>query len=265
MDRKKILLTCITIFLFIIVLILSFLFFKRVTLKQNFENDILSFINKNDNTIFQIDKIVFFSSCDAENKSTSGTNFTIQNLYQFTDIAIFLKSPLIEKNSENILKRVYIDNIKYNKLPLIGEPELYYKNINSFAKSEFIEDNLITNKLEFNITSKDIANLDTPTLYNNLANPIVLSYVNNNIKNNYTFTDISTQITYDGSLLKKCSVLLPDLTCNISFDIYIVNHLDQEFKCTIYLDIPLEIQEQSIYNGNITFTQDSNLTFYRYK
>ena len=103
MDRKKIILTFITILLFIIALILSFFFLRRSILKQNFENDLLSFTNKNENTIFQIDKIVFFSSCDAENKSTSGTNFTIQNLYQFTDIAIFLKSPLIEKNSKNIL------------------------------------------------------------------------------------------------------------------------------------------------------------------
>ena len=37
--------------------------------------------------------------------------------------------------------------------------------------------------VDFNITSEDEVNLDKPTLYNNLANPIVLSYINHNIKN----------------------------------------------------------------------------------
>ena len=265
MDKKKILLTFIVIFLFIILMFLASLLFRKYVLKYNFENDILEFSNKNQNTVFQIEKITYFSSCDAKNKFASGTNFTIENLYQFTDIAIFIKSPSEEKNSENVLKSLYIDNIKYNTSPAIGEQKLYYKNINSFSKSDIIEDNLISNQLEFNITSEDEANLDTPTLYNNLANPIVLSYVNNNIKTDYTFTDISTPITYDGSLLKRCNILLNDLACNISFDIYIVNHLNQEFKCTLYLEIPLENNEATLYDGNITLRETSNLIFYRYK
>ena len=45
--------------------------------------------NKNKETIFSIDKIIFFSSCDSKNKNTSKTNLTIENLYAYTDIAIF--------------------------------------------------------------------------------------------------------------------------------------------------------------------------------
>lgn len=263
MNKKKILLTTITIILTIIVSILFFILLQKYVLKQNYENDILNFANKNKNTVFKIDKIVYFSSCDAKNKYASGTNFTIENLYQYTDIAIFLKSPLAEKNSENVLKNVYIDNIKFNTLPSVGEQKLYYKNINNFAKSDIIEDNIITDKLEFNVTSDDETNLDTPTLYNNLANPIVLSYVNSNVKRDYTFTDTSSPITYDGSLLKKCNILLNDLKCNISFDINIINHLDQEFKCSVFFDVPLHADEKSIYDGNITLQKDTNLTFYR--
>ena len=58
-------------------------------------------------------------------------------------------------------------------------------NIDTFAKSEISEENLINENLDFNITSEDQANLDKPTLYNNLANPIVLSYINHNIKIEY--------------------------------------------------------------------------------
>lgn len=265
MNKKKIILVVITIALFIVIFFIGFSLFHKYILKRNFESDILSFANKNENTIFEINKITFFSSCDAKNKSLTNTNFTIENLYQYTDMAFFISSPSPEKNLENTLKTVYIDNIKYNTLPSIGEPKLYYKNINNFAKSDIIEENLINERLDFNITSEDETNLDNPILYNNLANPIVVSYVNSNIKTDYTITDTSTPITYDGSLLKKCNVLLNYLVCNISFDIYITNNLEQEFKCTVYIDIPLETNDKSIYDGNITFKKDTNFVFYRYK
>ena len=93
-------------------------------------------------------------------------------------------------------------------------------------------------------------------MYNNLANPITLSYINQNIKTDYTLTDTSIPITYDGSLLKRC---------NISFDIYITNYLDEEFKTTVFVDIPLIDGEKSIYDGNLKVTNNSNFVFYRYK
>lgn len=265
MDKKKLILTTITIILFLIDLFLAYLLFNKYVLKTNFENDILSFANKNQNTIFKIEKITFFSSCNAQNKTLSNTNFTLENLYQYTDMAFFITSSSSEKNSENTLKNVFIDDIKFNTSPEMGEQNLYYKNINNFAKSDIIKENLITDKLEFNIISEDVANLDQPTLYNNLANPIVLSYINSNIKTDYTITDTSNPITYDGSLLQKCNVLLDSITCNLSFDIYITNNLNQEFKCTVYVDIPLENDNKSIYDGNIILKKDTNFIFYRYK
>ena len=132
-------------------------------------------------------------------------------------------------------------------------------------KSEISEENLINENLDFNITSEDEVNLDKPTLYNNLANPIVLSYINHNIKTDYTITDTSTPMTYDGSLLKRCNILLNNIACSFSFDVYVTNNLSQEFKCTIYIDIPLDLDNQSIYNGNITLKKDTNFNFYRYR
>lgn len=234
-------------------------------LKTNFENDILPFARKNQNTIFKINKITFFSSCDAKNKTASNSNFTIENLYQYTDIALFITSTSEEKTLENTLKKVSINNIKFTSSPTLGEPKLYYKNINNFAKSEISEENLINGNLDFNITSEDEVNLDKPTLYNNLANPIVLSYINHNIKTDYTITDTSTPMTYDGSLLKRCNILLNNIACSFSFDVYVTNNLSQEFKCTIYIDIPLDLDNQSIYNGNITLKKDTNFNFYRYR
>ena len=247
LSKKEFILTIITVILFIIVFILCYLLFYKYVLKRNFENSVLDFSSKNEKTIFEIKDITFFSNCDVKNKSASSSNFTIENLYQYTDMAIFITSPESNKSYENTLK------------------SLYYKNISNFAKSDIIDENLINNRLDFNITSDDEANLDKPTLYNNLANPIILSYVNNNIKTDYTITNTSSPITYDGTLLKKCDVLLSSIESSISFDIYITNNLEQEFKCSVYLDIPLETSSETIYDGKVTLKQNTNFKFYRYK
>ena len=223
-------------------------------------------LGKNDKTVFEINKIVFFSSCDAKNKTSSSSNFTIENLYHYTDIAIFINNKSEEeKNSENTFKKVYINNVKFNKLPKLGEPKLYFKSLNQFATSNLPEGNEILDTLDFTITSENEANLDNPVLYNNLANPITLGYVNQNVKTDYTLTDTSVPITYDGSLLKRCNIDLDSISCNLSFDIYITNYLDEEFKTTVFIDIPLNDLEKSIYDGNLKITTDSNFVFYRYK
>ena len=203
LSKREFVLTLITIILFIIILVLCYLLFYKYVLKRNFENSVLDFSSKNEETVFEIKNIVFFSNCDAKNKSASSSNFTIENLYQYTDMALFITSPKEEKTLENTFKSLYIDNIKYTKRPELGKPNLYYKNINNFAKSDIIDNNLITDRLDFEITSEDEANLDIPILYNNLANPIVLSYVNSNVKTDYTLTDTSSPITYDRNIIKK--------------------------------------------------------------
>ncbi len=266
MSKKIKILTVIVFLLLILVVIFAFLLSQKYVLKSNFERDILPFANKNNDTIFEVNKMVLFSNCDAKNKTGSATNFTIENLYQYTDLAIFINhSSPEEKTLKNTLKKVSIANIQYITHPNFGQPQLFFKPLNKFAKSDLIDENFIQDSLDFTITAEDEANLDTPTLYNNLANPITLSYVNQNIKSDYTITDTSIPITYDGSLLKRCNVNFSSISCKFSFDIYITNNLEEEFKTTVFIDIPLEIQEKSIYDGNINMTQNCNFTFYRYK
>lgn len=266
MDKKKKILTFIVFLLLILVLVLALLLFQKYVIKSNFEKDILPFANKNDKTVFQVDKIVMFSNCDAKNKTGSVTNFTIENLYQFTDLAIFINSSSSEeKNLENTFKKVSIQNPHYIKPPKLGEPKLHFKGLPQFAKSNLVTENEIQDHFNFTITSENEANLGTPVLYNNLANPITLSYSNQNIKSDYTITDTSTPITYDGSLLKKCNIDLASISCKLSFDIHITNNLEEEFKTTVFIDIPLETQEKSIYDGTLRVTQNTPFIFYRYQ
>ena len=265
MKNKKVLIICSLIISIIVLITLSTIVFSKAFLKSACEDSYLDFANKNENVIFSINKCILFSNCNAKNKTSSNTNFTIENLYQYTDIALFINNNSSENTLENTLKSVKINNLQFAETPNVGSQKIFYKNVNSFAESFIPEDNIFQDELVFNITSKDTDDLTTPTLYNNCANPIVLSYVNENIKSDYTITDTSTPITYDSSLLKRCNVILNSLNSKFSFDIYITNNLNQEFKCTVYITPPIENGNKSLYDGAITVTENTNYNFYRYK
>lgn len=264
MKKKKIIFFVTFFILIAILVLLSGRVFGMFLNKYTCENEYLDFASKNEKIVFSINKCVLFSNCNAINKENTNTAFTIEDLYQYTDIAIFINNNSDEHNLENTLKSVKIKNLKFITTPSVGEQQIFYKNINSFAENSISKDFAFDNELVFNISSKDNENLETPVLYNNCANPIVLSYINNNIKNDYAL-DNSTSITYDGSLLKRCGVLLNSLNAKFSFDIFITNNLDEEFKCTVYIDVPLENENKSLYDGTITVTQNTNYNFYRFK
>lgn len=123
MDKKKIVLTIITVILLVVVFFLAYLLFQKYVLKINFESSILPFAEKNQEEVYKINKITFFSGCDAKNKNVAASNFTIENLYQYTDIALFLNNPNSEDITlENALKKVSISNIQFSKTPALGTP-----------------------------------------------------------------------------------------------------------------------------------------------
>lgn len=262
---KKIIYICIIIILTIILIFLFQKIYNSLLQKNTFEKNAINFAEKNEKKIFSIDKVIFFSSCDSKNKTSSPTNFTIENLYTYTDIALFINNNSDENTLENTLKDVKINNIKFTKQPELGKPNLYYKSINNFAKSELEEKNLIEEVLEFEVVSKDEADLSKPLLYNNCANPITLSYINQNIKTDYTMTDTQNPVTYNGKLLERCQIQLDEIETEISFDIEIENNKNQKFKTSVFLDIPYKNNNETIYNGNYKLTKDTQFNFYRYE
>ena len=259
----------ITILLFTVLLLISIYVFPKYINKINFENDSIGFALKNEKTIFFIDEILLFSSSNSENSTSSANYFTLQNLYQYTDIAFFIKSSNNKKTSKNTLKSLSITNINITNFS-VGEPNLYFKSINNFSKAELINSNKIDTSLNFAITSSSDNELSTPVLYNNLANPITLSYINQNIKTDYTLTDTSIPISYDGSLLKRCNIPLASISSKLSFNINITNNLNEEYVSKFFIDIPLENvgtnnQISTIYSGNIHLKSYNKFIFYRVK
>lgn len=264
-KTKKILFIIIIILLIIILVILFKNLYDKLLQKKTFENSIMSFVEKNKETIFSINKVVFFSSSDSKNKSSSKTNFTIENLYTYTDIALFINNNSDENTAENTIKSLKISNIKFSKTPTLGEPGLYFKSINDFAKSEFQESNKIENELEFKITTENEVDLNEPVLYNNCANPITLSYINQNIKTDYTMTDTQNPITYNGKLLERCGVSIDTINTTVSFDVELENNKNEKFRTSVYFDIPYQNGENSIYDGSLTLREDTDFNFYRYE
>lgn len=261
---KNVIFTIIVVIMIIILIFILKKWYNNKLYKKTYENSIISFAEKNEKTIFSINKIIFFSGCDSKNKTSSQTNFTIENLYTYTDIAIFINNNLEENTSENTLKKVKITNIKFTKEPKLGKPNLYFKSINDFAKSK-LEEKLIEKEIEFEITSENEVDLSQPILYNNCANPITLSYINQNIKTDYTMTDTENPITYNGKLLERCGVEIDEINTSISFDIEIENNKNQKFKTTVYFDIPYKNKTESIYDGNLKVYKDTKFDFYRYE
>lgn len=135
MEQKKKILTIFVFILFIIVFILAYLLFQKYVIKLNFEKEILPFANKNSKTVFEVNKIVLFSNCDAKNKTSSVSNFTIENLYQYTDIALFINnSSKEEKTLENTLKKVSIENFQYNPIPEMRRTSIVFQTIKQIFK-----------------------------------------------------------------------------------------------------------------------------------
>lgn len=252
------------IFLLFILILLSQIVFTSLLNKLFFENYIDNISKNNISNTFTIDKIVFFSSCSSDTTINSNNTTSINNLIQFTDIAIFINNSNDNYTLENTLKSVSIKNISFNTMPNLGTPNLYFKGLTDFAKYTVTEDNLLDSELDFSVSSEDEIDYSKPILFNNCANPITLSYVNSNIKNGYTINNTDNSIVYDGSLLQKCSVLLDDLNCSLSFTIYIENNLGEHFKCPVYLNIPLDNDSTSIYDGSYTYICNPNYEFYKY-
>ena len=219
---------------------------------EEFSNYVDGLTRLNSKTVFSIDRIYLYSSADATSNETTKPVWDL-NLFQFTDIALYINNRSEEGVTyENTIKELTIDNVKFNDLQS-GTPSLYYKNVNDFAKLTNLEENKINDSLEFKVVNSGEADYSEPTIYSNCQNPITLEYVNTNMEENTIISDISTPLTYDGSLLRKGGILISQMECTLSFTITIINNYNQKYVATVYIDIPIEdnMSGASIYDGKI--------------
>lgn len=262
MQKKKIIFYSLLIFLIIIFVILVIITVNTISIKRISSNFIEEIVNAEYGSPFSINKIVFFSSANCSTNINANSSFTINDLYQYTDIAIFINNNSEGTfTAENTLKTVKLSNIEFSLMPSVGDPSLYYKNINDFTLNIYDSNNKIENELEFIASSDEEVDFSQPILFNNCANPITLCYVNSNIKSNYTLSDSISNISYDGNLLKNCSITLNSIACKLSMLVTITNNLDEVYSCPIILTIPLSTENETIYDGSIILNNEVNYNF----
>ncbi len=252
--------------LLIILIILLSLTMQNYLSNKKFAEEVNEFAKMNTSTVFSIDKIYMYSSASAKSNQENRPIWNM-SINQFTDIALYINNrPLGGQTYENSIKKIWIDNIKFSG-PQSGTPSLYYKNINEFAKYNLVDENKIDDKLEYTVINDGDIDYSKAQIYSNCQNPITLEYLNSNIKENAIISDISSDLTFDGNLLRKTGIFLDTINCTISFNVNIINYYNQRFIANVYIDIPLTdtVTNKSIYNGKLVKRlENTNLVkFYR--
>ena len=259
---KKTLKTIYILSALIVVFLFAFLYFlKNVIIKYKFEKIYTAAAQLNEDTVFTLDKIVLFSSATVNTNELKNSVWNI-NISQFSDICVYLNNIQNTNNSKNIIKELYIDNISFSETEF-GTPIFYKKNLNDFGKCTYSEDSKISDRFNFNIISKDSEiNYYNNEIYNNLSTPLTIGFYNKDIKSNFLVS--ASELEYNGKILKRATIARASINCNVSFDIHIINELNEEYICNVNFDIPFDNSDSSIYEDGYITKELNNLTNYKF-
>ncbi len=255
----------ILIILAIIVLLLYYNFvFSTAFSRNNYANQMEEIAEENENPIFSVQRILLYSNANAvdnsENQSLSDVAIS-----QYTDISIFIDNAqtVSDLTDENTVKELYIDNISMTTKSENGEKLLNYKNPLNFGKYQDIS-KPENDRIDFNIVNtneeNENHNYDEPTFYTDCSNPISLGYLNKDLLTNYSVSDNSKSISFNGKVLQEANVNLDDINATLNFTIHIVNNLNQKFSYNMKLDIDLN----GIYDGYTYKGKNTSGTEYQF-
>ena len=240
----------------IVLLILSIFTYRYIfsveTLRKNYAEETLEFIENNENPVFKIGQIILYSSASAVDNSNGELKDI--DISQFTDMEIYIdnKSKSGEITAENTVNEMYINNIKINGKSAEGEKIFNYKNPQNCGKYVDLS-NWEADGILFNITrtneEDNNANYDHNIFYTDCSNPISLGFINKNILQGCEVSKEVGTVAFDGSILKSAGIDLKELKTNISFSINITNNYNEKFVCNVSLDIDIESEEEGIYSG----------------
>lgn len=242
------------IILAIVVLLLFYHFvLEDVFSRNNFANQMIELSDENETSVFNIQKILLYSDANAIDNSEDHS-LKNMSICQFTDLSIYLdnSSSNTELSSENTVKELYIDNINITSKSDVGTKILNYKNPMNFGKYKNIKE-LDNGRIDFKVINtnqeNESQNYSEPTFYTDCSNPITLGYLNKDIVTNYSVSDASKSISFNGKVLKEANVNLDDINYTLNFTIHIVNNLNQKFAYNMKLDVNLNDDNGGIYNG----------------
>ena len=267
-PNERLFFTILIIALFIIFLLYYNLVFSVVFARNAFANEMIEIADENEDTIFNIQKILLYSSANAVDNSED-QSLKDMSISQFTDISIYIDntSTISELTDENTVKQLYIDSIVATSNSDIGTKILNYKNPLNFGKYKAVEapEN---NRIDFNIINTNSENetndYTNPTFYTDCSNPISLGYMNKDILTNYSVSQDANMVSFNGKVLQEANIKLEDINYALTFKIHIVNNLNQKFVYQIKLNINLDDNNGGIYNGYVYRKKNTTGNEYRF-
>lgn len=258
--NRKLLLLVLSVILCVLLFCYFIFIFSVNYSKASFTDDVVKIAEQNENPIFRVHKIMLYSNATAIDKSENESLKDL-SINQYTDIAIYIDntSTIYDITNENTVKELYIDNVKITPNSDKGHQYINYKNALDFAKFKDIEEPQ-DSKISFNIINtndqNESADYSTPSFYTDCSNPITLEYMNKDIVTNYSVSGDSSTISFNGKVLQEAGINITDLNYSLSFDINIINNLNEQFVCNLKLDVKLDrddgtgIERGYLYENN---------------
>ena len=255
--------------LFVVFLLYYHFVFAGSFARNDFANQMVEISEANERSVFNVQKVLLYSSANAIDNSESQA---LQNMSicQYTDISIYIDNMAnaSELTDENTIKQLYIDNINITSNSDKGTKLLDYKNPLNFGKYEEIEVPQ-NNRIDFNIVNTNVENenydYSKPTFYTDCSNPISLGYMNKDILTDYSVSEGTTSVSYNGKVLQEAGINLDELKYTLSFKIHIINNLNEEFVYQMSMDVDLNDENNGMEtNGYVYKTQNTQGTQYQF-
>lgn len=266
--NERLVFTILIITLFIVFLLYYNLVFSVVFSRNAFANEMIEISDQNESTIFNIQKILLYSSGNAIDNSED-QSLKDMSICQYTDISIYIDntSTISELTDENTIKQLYIDDIEITSNTDIGMKTLNYKNPLNFGKYKSIESSE-NNRIDFNIVNTNSENenndYSSPTFYTDCSNPISLGYLNSDILTGYSISPGANTVSFNGKVLQEANINLEDINYTLNFKIHIVNNLNQKFVYNMKLGVNLNDNNGGIYNGYVFKGKNTTGNEYRF-
>ena len=267
-KNERLIFTLLIIALFIIFLLYYNFVFSVVFARNSFTNQMVEISDGNENSVFNIQKVLLYSNANAIDNSENNS-LKNMSICQYTDLSIYIDntSYISELTDENTIKQLYIDNIEATTNADMGTKIVNYKNPLEFGKYKKIK-SPENGRIDFNIINTNEANESTdysePTFYTDCSNPITLGYMNKDILTNYSVSQDANSVSFNGKVLKEANISLDDINYTLSFNIHIVNNLNQKFVYNMKLNVDLNDANGGIYNGYIYKGKTTSGSEYRF-
>lgn len=267
-QNPKLIFVILLIALFVVFLLYYVFVFSKSFARNQFANDMINISDENENSIFSVQKLLLYSSANAIDNSE---NQSLKNMSicQYTDLSIYIDNleTVSDLTDENTVKELYIDNIVMTSNADRGNKLLNYKNPLDFGKFKMLQapEN---NRIDFTIVNTNTENenhdYSKPTFYTDCSNPITLGFMNKDILTNYSVSQDSSTVSFNGKVLQEANIPIEDINYTLSFSIHIVNNLNQKFVYNMKLDVDLNDANGGIYNGYVYKGKSTSGSQYRF-